>query len=290
MTAIGTGGIYQATLAALEGLQSEVAGIRPDIDALLADIAAAEAILASYGTEFAYTKAEVDAFLALKANLALLSGYVQTSTLVAGYVANTRNIAVAGLATGGGTLAADRTITVAKATNEQADAGTLDTVAITPLTGKRMAERFGSAFKGLQFFDSSGSYVPTSGCKAAIIIATGGGSGDDGVSGCGAGATSIALFANPTTQAVTIGAGGVDGGVPTNGGATSVGTVCVAAGGVGATGAGGDAAAGTGLMRINGGTAYGLFGMSFWGGRGAYGSRDRDGINGAPGCVLILEF
>ena len=46
---------------------------------------------------------------------------------------NTRLISAGGLATGGGDLTADRTITVPKSTNPQATAGTDDTTAMTPL-------------------------------------------------------------------------------------------------------------------------------------------------------------
>lgn len=48
-------------------------------------------------------------------------------------VPTTRQIIAAGLATGGGTLAADRTITVPKASGADVAAGTDDTKAITPL-------------------------------------------------------------------------------------------------------------------------------------------------------------
>ena len=47
-------------------------------------------------------------------------------------VTTTRNVSTSGIATGGGSLAADRTITVTKATGAQVTTGTDDTVAVTP--------------------------------------------------------------------------------------------------------------------------------------------------------------
>lgn len=52
-------------------------------------------------------------------------------TSIAGKAPTTRNINTAGLATGGGSLAADRTITVPKATTSDLEAGTDDTKALT---------------------------------------------------------------------------------------------------------------------------------------------------------------
>lgn len=52
-------------------------------------------------------------------------------------VPGSRTVSGGGLATGGGDLTANRTITVAKASQAQAEAGTDDTVAMTPLTVKQ---------------------------------------------------------------------------------------------------------------------------------------------------------
>ncbi|MBR3371168.1 MAG: tail fiber protein [Rhodobacteraceae bacterium] len=54
----------------------------------------------------------------------------------------TRQIGAAGLAVGGGALSVDRTITVPKATVEQAIQGIDDDVALTPLTGRALVEDF----------------------------------------------------------------------------------------------------------------------------------------------------
>lgn len=62
-----------------------------------------------------------------------------------------RTIGTAGLATGGGDLAANRTITVAKSSQAQAEAGTDDATAMTPLrtaqamTPRRVAEAYADA-------------------------------------------------------------------------------------------------------------------------------------------------
>lgn len=61
---------------------------------------------------------------------------------VTGAVAETRSIEAAGLATGGGNLAANRTITVTKSTNAQAVAGVDDTTAMTPVRVKESVREF----------------------------------------------------------------------------------------------------------------------------------------------------
>lgn len=62
--------------------------------------------------------------------IALVAGVVGDGS---GAVPTTRTISAAGLATGGGDLAANRTITVPKASAAEVAAGTNDTKAITPL-------------------------------------------------------------------------------------------------------------------------------------------------------------
>lgn len=57
----------------------------------------------------------------------------------------TRTLTGAGLATGGGALDQDRTITVPKASDQQAIDGVADDVALTPKTGRTMIEQLGSA-------------------------------------------------------------------------------------------------------------------------------------------------
>ena len=57
---------------------------------------------------------------------------VPASAVIAGLALASRSVTAAGLASGGGDLTADRTITVPAATNAQAIAGTATTVAMTP--------------------------------------------------------------------------------------------------------------------------------------------------------------
>lgn len=65
-----------------------------------------------------------------QAIVSLVAGVVGDGS---GAVPTTRTITAAGLATGGGDLAADRTITVPKASAAEVAAGTNDTKAVTPL-------------------------------------------------------------------------------------------------------------------------------------------------------------
>lgn len=74
--------------------------------------------------------AKGDAEQLYDAIIALLAGVVGTG---GGAVPTTRQVLAGGLASGGGNLAADRTITVTKATPAEAAAGVRDDVAVTPL-------------------------------------------------------------------------------------------------------------------------------------------------------------
>lgn len=77
----------------------------------------------------------------------------------ANFVPTSRLVSTAGLATGGGSLAADRTITVPKATTAEALAGVDDSKALTPLTGAALL----------------GNAPPTTRQILAAGLATGGG-------------------------------------------------------------------------------------------------------------------
>jgi len=102
-----------------------------------------------------------------------------------------------------------------------------------------------------QTFTASGTYTPTSGMTFCIVEAVGGGAGGGGVvcdaayalwaGGGGAGGysrkvTTAALVG--ASQVVTIGAGGAGGafGAGSNGGDTSLGSICIAKGGSGGAG------------------------------------------------------
>lgn len=82
----------------------------------------------------------LQAALDAKADDSDLNAYVTQTALTPqldAKVATSRTISTSGLATGGGSLAANRTITVTKASQAQAEAGTSDTVAMTPLRTKQ---------------------------------------------------------------------------------------------------------------------------------------------------------
>jgi hypothetical protein len=68
-----------------------------------------------------------------------------------------RSIGVGGLATGGGNLSADRTITVPKSTTPQAIAGSDDTTAMTPLTTSAAVAAHQAAAKAWVNFNGSGT-------------------------------------------------------------------------------------------------------------------------------------
>lgn len=69
-------------------------------------------------------------------NLSELTATAATARTNLGVPPNTRSISAAGLATGGGDLSTDRTITVTKSSQAQALAGSDDTTAMTPLRTK----------------------------------------------------------------------------------------------------------------------------------------------------------
>ena len=168
----------------------------------------------------------------------------------------------------------------------------------------------------VQRFTASGTYTPSAGMLYCIIECVGGGGGGGGAQGAvgyslgggggGSGGYSRKIASAATigaSQVVTIGVGGPNslGGSGTAGGATSVGSLCVANGGAGglltstisAGGGGAGAAAGTGdftatgmpggygsYFNITGTVAYGgLGGSSVFGGGGQYGV-DGNGSNG----------
>lgn len=169
---------------------------------------------------------------------------------------------------------------------------------------------------GARLFASSGTYTPTAGMKYCKVECKGGGGGGGYVAsssgtghggGGGSGAFAVAFLTAAqigASKAVTIGAGGAGGtSGSTNGdagGDTSLGTLCVAAGGSG--GAGGLAnGAGTGGLgglggsstgdwvfagdrgRMGGNGASALFTRGADGGGGINGSGGASGNNGAGG-------
>lgn len=193
---------------------------------------------------------------------------------VSSLVASTRQVTGSGLASGGGDLSANRTIDVTPASQAEAEAGAINTKAMTPLRTAQYIAAIGSASASkhvVQVFTASGTYTPTAGMVSAIIECVGGGGGGGATGnaafmtsggGGGSGGYSVkrVLPADVgTSKAVTIGAGGGSG---SGGGTTSVGTLCVSVGGsagssgssgsFGAGGAGGAASSGTGDYKVNG--------------------------------------
>lgn len=135
-----------------------------------------------------------------------------------------------------------------------------------------------------QVFTSSGTYTPTSGMKYCIIEVVGGGGGGGGTAGPsanfysaggGGGAGSYARKVSSAatigaSQTVTIGAAGTGGATGnnagTNGGDTSLGSICIGKGGTGGSGSPGNAGANGGA----GGVA-GTGDLTFPGERGGFG-------------------
>ncbi|MGQ7907217.1 glycine-rich domain-containing protein [Burkholderia sp. BC1] len=122
---------------------------------------------------------------------------------------------------------------------------------VPPATQPQHAMQLGQAtgrLLNIQVFTSSGTYTPTPGTKSIIVEAIGGGGSGGGVPVAGAGNVSAggggstgsyakAYFtSNITSQAVTIGAGGVGvvGGAGGSGGTTSFGSLVICPGGSGA--------------------------------------------------------
>lgn len=105
--------------------------------------------------------------------VALIAGVVGDGE---GAVPTTRLVSTAGLATGGGDLAADRTITVPKASSAEVAAGTNDTKAVTPLAlqgGVGGALLAGTGYKtilGLVFV--WGTYTVGANSSANVTFAT----------------------------------------------------------------------------------------------------------------------
>lgn len=293
----GIQGIHVAVVKELNALAAQLPDLQAQVDAAAAALASVEAVIASYGVTNAYTKAQVDTLLAGKVATSALTSYLKAVDANAAYAPRARNLTAAGLLTGGGDLSANRTFTVEIASENEATAGVRDDKAMTPLkVAAAIAALTQSPVKALQFFEGSGTYIPGAGVTRVLRIATGGGAGGSATlaTAAGGGATVIDLSLSPSTEVVTIGAGGALG---TTGGATSIGSGVVAAGGRN-TGQGGRRTDSTGQIRIAGGNAA-VFatspaaatagGASFWGGEGAFGTGGFD-TTGYGGCALFLEF
>lgn len=124
------GGLSNAD-AAVAAIQSDVAALESDVTTAQANLTALEVVIDELNAGDYYTKAETDALLSPKATTTALALKADVTSL-ASYVPVTRSITTSGLATGGGVLSADQTITVPKASGAEAIAGLDDAKAITP--------------------------------------------------------------------------------------------------------------------------------------------------------------
>lgn len=196
------------------------------------------------------------------------SDITNLTTDLAAKVPTSRTISVAGLATGGGDLSAGRTITVAIASQAEAEAGSANDKAMTPLRVKQAID----ALAGIDYqaFTASGTWAKPSGTTASsrvLVQAWGAGGAGNTTSagsnngGGGGGAYREKWFMASdlaSSVSVTIGAGGVKSEPGGSGGASSFGALLSAPGGSGGSNSGGGA----------GGT-----GFTFWaGGSGGYAS------------------
>lgn len=157
---------------------------------------------------------------------------------------------------------------------------------------------------------TSGTYIPSPGCKLALGEAVGGGGGGGGCyladsagasagGGGGSGGYSFFAFLNPVPTAVTIGSGGVMGAIAANatpanassGGDTIFGSLCVAKGGYGGLSAGWAVPTGTSDMACTDGGGGGLAGTGDftacgrWGDRGIQLARNGSAGYGAPSML-----
>lgn len=197
-------------------------------------------------------------------------------------VPNSRVVSAGGLATGGGNLSADRTITVMKASQAQAEAGADDTVAMTPLRTKDAIAALSSSLAQItrQTFLSSGSYnwtKPTSGIGPNALVFVqlwgGGGGGGCATAGVGGGGGGGGAYVEHWIRAANLGAtvtvnvaaGGASNDSPgtagNDGGDTSFAGIVAYGGGGGGTsatqGGGGGGALSRGSSTGNGGAPNG---------------------------------
>lgn len=233
--------------------------------------------------------------------------------------------------TNGDGVSGNPTIAATVASQAEAEAGTDTTKLMTALRVAQAIAALADGGSGIasvvpRLITSSGTYTPTAGMLYALIIALGGGEGGAAASGGGAGTPGVGGDAGSevwkvvaaadigASKSVTIGSGGSS---ASNGGDTSVGSLCVAPGGGSSTTAvgdlvgegedgfgnytSGDAATVTcsgrgGSTRFGSGGApkttsgTGVAGTGY--GSGGSGGRSSSNAGGAgrPGLVFIIEF
>lgn len=176
---------------------------------------AAEDAVAAVDTSNFYNKSQIDTQQSTQ-NAAITARALASLTITAG-----------GGLMGGGDLTANRTLALAVSSQGEAEAGTENTKAMTPLRVKQAISALASG-GGINIvtFTSSGSYVPSPKLKWAEITVIGGGGGwgnynSSNVGGAGGGTAVKKVKAADlaASNAVVIGAGGA---LNTNGGNSSI--------------------------------------------------------------------
>lgn len=199
-----------------------------------------------------------------------------------------RNITVTGggLATGGGALTGNQTVTVTAATQAEAEAGTSSTVAMTPQrTAQAIAALGGSSITDT--FTANGTWTKRTGAVLVLIQVWGGGGGGGLATGGGGGGYAEALVRASdlaATQSVTVGVTTFgDGNSSSTSGVQATGGTAPPSPGVGGTGGTGNTP-----IRESGGVgtaSNGAGGNAFYAGGGGGSSAGLSTYGGARGSA-----
>lgn len=135
MPEIDSNGGLSSADAAVAALQADVTQLQTDVATAETDLAAVQTTIDNLNAGDYYTKTETDTLLSAKATTAAVA-LKADATALASYVPTTRTVTASGLATGGGALSANQTITVPKASGAEAIAGLDDSKAITPYSAE----------------------------------------------------------------------------------------------------------------------------------------------------------
>jgi hypothetical protein len=157
-------GLDQALRKRLNNLVVPMSAFELRHVALEAGLAAAEAILASHGVAFTYTRAEINALLLGKVSPS------EVTTLTAGKADKATTITSQGLLSGGGDLSANRTLNVPKASGTEVIAGADDVKAATALAVRAGIFHWVAGLRNIQIFKSTGVYIPTVNTRNIIMF------------------------------------------------------------------------------------------------------------------------
>jgi hypothetical protein len=158
------------------------------------------------------------------------------------------------------------TVAVDLASQAEAQAGTNNTKAMTPLRVYDAIAKFAFGYKNAEVFTASGNFVTPAGVTEAFVYVVGGGGGGGGTSTTGAagdggvGGLALGVISVSGTMAVTVGAGGAgtnSAATGGSGGTSSFSTLSATGGAGGASGNSGGAsgANGVGTGGLNAGTS-----------------------------------